>query len=146
MYLLTLKMSNSRMIHNTASKQYTTWPIPRVAGWSLRPSPTKNSTTAMPSILFHLWEAHSFNLFPSLGDLEWIICHKMKTLWYEFPWTKVQLFGWKSIKSAKRSFRKETGYVSTNCRFTWSYRHNHPASQLPIHLSTAEQPTNRSAR
>ena len=76
-YLLTEKIFNSRMIHNTTSKQYTTCPKPRVAEWSLRPRPTKNSTIAMTSRMFHL--------FTSLGDLdlEWITCHK-KTPWLGF--------------------------------------------------------------
>ena len=79
-YLLTEKKYSSRIIHNTTSKQYTTCPTPRVAGQSLRPRPTKNSTIEMPSSLFHLLEAHSLYLFPSLGELDWITCHKRK------PW------------------------------------------------------------
>ena len=99
-YLLTEKIFKSRMIHNTTSKQYTTCPEPRVAGWSLRPRPTKNSTIAMPSRMFHLLEAHSLHLFPSLGDLEWNTCHKRKPwLWFLSIFIEVQLFVWKSIQS-----------------------------------------------
>ena len=79
-YLLTEKKYSSRMIHNPTSKQYTTCPTPRVAGQSLRPRPTKNSTIEMPSSLFHLLETHSLYLFLSLGELDWITCHKRK------PW------------------------------------------------------------
>ena len=68
-------MSNKRIIHSITSRQYTTWPALRVVGWSLSPRPTKNDTTAKPSRIFHLLDAQSLNLFPSVGGSECRIWH-----------------------------------------------------------------------